>query len=105
MNGEWLQSYETFLFDTPTGDLGINEYADYAFGTGENIVVREDADMNRNFVARKTSEVSITGLQKVNIVGKAYYHEFELPNGTIVRKRTTPGEYWNLSQVKPKLIL
>ncbi len=82
---KWRSSYETYVYDTPDGDLDFGQYAD----DGEDYIVRKEPKDRWNTRRVDKSELDLTGLQKVNIISNqvACYSSFYLPDGTIIRVR------------------
>jgi len=117
---KWLHSYETLLFDTPDGDIGIGEYALDEEGTGYYIRTRPKDEAQFNWVDLK---YDTKGLVEVHIVsGHSYYDEFltaegatnlwdsksalymvdfsELPSGSILRAQSSTKKYWDTANIK-----
>jgi len=91
---QWMKSYGTALFDTPSGDMEAGYYAIHpqTVRATEYIVRTRDADTFQ-FESREASRVNRTGLQRANIIGTAYYAEFLDPtDGSIVRERISREE-------------
>ena len=97
---QWICGYETLLFDTPSGDLEEGQYAISEDGNKVFYRPSERPKEEFNFRAVKAGELDVSGMQQVNIIGKAYYNEFLLPNGKKIRERTTAKAYWDAATIK-----
>lgn len=101
---KWRCSYETFLYDTPDGDLDLGQYAEHP--NGEDYCIRTDdkGRWNTRKVPRDT--FNTMGMTKVNIIPdtKAVYDEFLTPAGKIVRVRSDRQKYLDRRDGKNKEI-
>jgi len=68
-------SYETLLFNTDDGDIGLDQYAEDGAGTGYFI---RTAPKDQDQFTHVGADYDVSALTKVNVIeGKsAYYHEF-----------------------------
>ena len=98
---KWLHSYETLLFDTPSGDM---EEAYYAQDEEKSVVycrLSSNSKEENNFDVIPVSklekfQVNTALLTPCKVIGKAYYHEFAYPNGLKKRVKTNQQEYWDI---------
>ena len=94
----WSVSYETLLFDTPSGDMEVGYYADA--DSPDEYYMRLDETYQKNFDSVDKSTVNVKKLKEAHVIGKAYYDEFLKRDGTIVRERSTEKKYWDVARVK-----
>lgn len=88
----WEKSYETLLFDSVSGDLEPGQYTEHQGGS-DGFYYRP-IDSDPSFEQFQSTETLNTGdYTHVNIVGRAYYHEFKASDGTVRRVRTTTRDY------------
>lgn len=99
-NPPWKQSYEVLLYDTPSGWLDNTQFAFTEDGSG--LVIGTSATPipghNVDFVPLT---FDVTGRTKANIIGKAWYHEFTLPNGKTLQVQTNQTGYQGLAGKNP----
>ena len=81
----WRMSYETLLFDTPDGDLGMNEYA--LDDGGEEWIIRTVAKQDGQPIT-VPFDTDVSGKTEINIIGMACYNEFLNKKGEVKRFRT-----------------
>jgi len=93
---QWLSSYETLEFDTPSGDLESGYYAENDDGDG--YYIRDVSEKESNFI-EVDLDYDVSELQITKITGKAYYDEFLLPSGEKLRRQSTADDYWDLSRI------
>ena len=116
---EWLGSYETVLFNTYDGDLGIGQYALAENGAGYYTRTKPKNESQFELVDLK---YDVSKLTQVKIIdGCAYYNEFlttkgasyrydskstfymadvrNLPDGSIIRVQSNVTEYFTISKV------
>lgn len=91
---QWLVSYETIAFNTPNGDLALDEYA--VAGDGE-WYVRES--VHKNFVVTTTEPKGKT-LVTLRCEKCAYYSIFRTHDGMLLRVPLAAKTYTDLALVK-----
>lgn len=88
---QWLNSYETVLFDTADGDLDFNQYAVY-----QNICYVRTKPKETSQFENIGCSLVFNGLNKVNVIGKTAYNVFKDNNGKIYREKSNKQEYDSL---------
>lgn len=101
----WVCSYESALFDTPSGDMEAGYYS--LSPNGKEYYYRDlqhSADVSQ-FQSEEVGKFDATGLTEAHIIGRAYYNEFDRETGNscggkVVRERSDATVYWNGATVK-----
>ena len=94
---EWVSSYETIGFDTPSGELEIGQYT--VAEDGYYIRTKPKTEAQIEWV---DSKYDVSGLEEVNVICEecVYYDEFLGLDGKTVRIKSDYDSYWNLSRIK-----
>lgn len=82
---KWLYSYETLLFDTPSGDLTQGYFA--VEPLNDKKIYRHPDD----------DGVELSKLQQVAITGKGWFQVFQDSKGVIHREAITKNDYTQLA--------
>lgn len=98
----WLTSYETLKFDTPDGDLHLDEYA----VKGDKVYIRKVPENQGQFFLLGSDDkpfdlaTEIAGKTQVNILDgqSAYYDEFRMWDRTTLRVPSKKVQYKNLEK-------
>ena len=107
---KWVVSYETPMFDTANGDLGMDEYA--VKGPGEwwiRTVPQSEGNFEATTTRRATRNKTLVNITaekseaNPECVGCAYYSEFQGRKGNIVRVNMNRLDYKDLGRVKNKI--
>lgn len=89
-NMVYVKSYETYLYDTPDGQLGNNEYALTDSG---NYIIQDKPKNEANVTVYENYDVS--GMTLVNKVGKATYSEFySKKENRVYKEKIKSTDYW-----------